>query len=638
MKSIAGNAVAGVLALAVVVMETLPAHGDPQKAPNQGCLGQTYNVTIERHQHISTKINELSVYSPTGSPELYNYDLSMRGTYVQELRDGKLQWVSRSILWSGQYWAEILGCYRLARSAGGHLELPATDGDLKTMSAADLSKLVWIIKPETKLGASCFLFAMGGSDPVQLPSPWPRATGDQLRYAHGAGQTFGYYSTVDRDGTRYSERVSATGSEQLSISAEPSEIDPNQPGTVTKQDKWVPADPDQPGSQLTITATCDGDALKGRQIGVRIDVEPRSGYHNHLGNSSNGTNYPRPRGKLAAGNKEPDCGASDTDISGPGARPGDSDNTPCIEVQTDENGKAKVKFKSPLTGSVDHPKKKGSGNYMSGIAGTYRITATDLQTTTVPASTEIQAKVKDANGQYLKLLKQSERLTGSGETTAHPRNLYGTGKDEKDTKGEEKDDVKVDPKDETLDAFRKFANAFYLYQKKHNEVLASHYCNQQPWAIVPLSLNDIALPDGGIFDLMEKQPAWGPSHFTHSKGGGGDFNRFTDKIFKPKKKKSDPDIPNTGIECGGTIANLQIWYTQVMVELGKDYGKWDCKDMGARSDETFIIGPGNCKDGDIPTGYSDFNIPPASYYLPPTFVGPPVPFYFPPLLHLHVED
>jgi len=599
MKSIAGNAVAGVLALAVVVMETLPAHGDPQKAPNQGCLGQTYNVTIERHQHISTKINELSVYSPTGSPELYNYDLSMRGTYVQELRDGKLQWVSRSILWSGQYWAEILGCYRLARSAGGHLELPATDGDLKTISAADLSKLVWIIKPETKLGASCFLFAIGGSDPVQLPSPWPRATGDQLRYAHGAGQTFGYYSTVDRDGTRYSERVSATGSEQLSISAEPSEIDPNQPGTVTKQDKWVPADPDQPGSQLTITATCDGDALKGRQIGVRIDVEPRSGYHNHLGNSINGTNYPRPRGKLADGNKEPDCGKSDTDISGPGARPGDSDNTPCIEVQTDENGKAKVKFKSPLTGSVDHPR-NGSGSYMSGIAGTYRVTATDLQTTTVPASIEIQAKVKDADGQYLKRAKFTTKLTGAGATSNHPENFYGTGG--KDGTGG------------TLGTFTKFAAAFYDYQDKHNKVLTSPYCKQKTWGFVALSLNDIALPDGGIFDLMQEKPAWGPGHFTHSKGGGGDFNRFRG------------DESKTGVECGGTIANLQIWYTQVVVEIGKDYGKWDCKDMGASSGP-FINAPGNCNDGDIPTGYEFY----------PLGVGPPQT-YFPPLLHLHVED
>jgi hypothetical protein len=613
MKSIAGNAVAGVLALAVVVIETLPAHGDPQKAPNQGCLGETYNVTIERHQHTNTKINELSVYSPTGSPEFYNYDLSMRGTFVHALRDGKLQWVSRSIDWSGEYSAEILGCYRLARSAGGHLELPATDGSLKSMSAADQAKLVWIIKPETKLGASCFLFAIGGSDPVQLPPPWPRATGDQLRYAHGAGQTFGYYSTVDRDGTRYSEWVEAKGTEQLSIKAEESEIDPNQPGTGTEKN-WVPANPDQPGSQLTITATCHGAPLEGRQIGVRIDVEPRNGYHNHLGNSIKGTEYPRPRGKLADGNREADCGASDTDIAGPDPRPGYSDNTSCIKVQTDENGKAKVKFKSPLTGSVDHPK-NDSGNYMSGIAGTYRITATDLQTTTVPANTEIQAKVKDADGQYLKRVKFTTKLTGAGATSDHPQNFYGTGG--KDGTGG------------TLGKFTKFAEAFNDYQKKHNEVLKSQYCNQQPWDIVPLSLNDIALPDGGIFDLMEEKPAWGPSHFTHSKGEGGDFNRFTDKFFKPKKKSDSTYIPNTVVECGGTIANLQIWYTQVMVELGKGFGKWDCKDMGASSG-TFTFGPGNCQDGDIPTGYG-------FYSLPTTFAGPPQ-FYFPPLLHLHVED
>jgi hypothetical protein len=129
-------------------------------------------------------------------------------------------------------------------------------------------------------------------------------------------------------------------------------------------------------------------------------------------------------------------------------------------------------------------------------------------------------------------------------------------------------------------------------------------------------LNDIALPDGGIFDLMQEKPAWGPGHFTHSKGGGGDFNRFTDSMLK------------TGIECGGTTANLQVWYTQVMVELGKIYGAWDCTDLGA-SKGPFITGPG-CNDGDIPTGYG-------FYSMPPTFAGPPQ-FYFPPLLHLHVED
>ncbi|MGC1650364.1 MAG: hypothetical protein WA741_31460 [Candidatus Sulfotelmatobacter sp.] len=577
------------MAAAVVLMGTVPAGGDPQTIPDQGCLGETFNVTVERHAHINTKINEMSLYSPTGTPEFYNYDLSIRGTYVRELRAGKLQWVSRTIDWSGQYSAEILGCYSLAREAGGHLELGPTDGGVDTISPAERGKMIWNIKPGKGLGGSCFLFAIGGSDPVQLPSPWPRATGDQLRYAHGAAQTEGYYSKVERDGTRYSEWVEAKGSEKLNISAEHTEIDPNQPGKGSASN-WVPTDPDEPGSQLTITATCDGAPLKDRQIGVRIDAEPRSGHHNHLGNNILGTEYPRPRGELSVENVEADCGKSDRDILGSVARPADSDNTPCITVKTDADGKAKVKFKSPLTGIVDHPR-NGSGNYMSGIAGTYRITATDVQTTAEPASTEILVKVRD-----LERAKFGTKLTGTGATSEHPDNFYGRGA--------------------TLSKFKEFAEKFYDYQDKHNKALTGQYCSKKTWDIAKLSLNDIALKDGGIFDLMEKHPAWGPPHYTHSIGGGGDFNRFTDSGLK------------TGIECGGTTANLQIWYLQVMVELGKDYGKWDCKDLGASSG-TFITEQG-CQDGDIPTGEGFYSIPPG-------FAGPPAA-YVPPLLHLHVED
>ena len=116
-----------------------------------------------------------------------------------------------------------------------------------------------------------------------------------------------------------------------------------------------------------------------------------------------------------------------------------------------------------------------------------------------------------------------------------------------------------------------------------------------------MSLNDIALPDGGIFDL---DSGWQPGHYTHNKGEGGDFNRFT-------------DISGTGKDCNSTCictsVNKRTWLLHTLLELGEAYGKWDCKDLG---------NPPGCATGE-----------------PPTSVGyiPAHPQY-PHRLHLHVQD
>jgi hypothetical protein len=534
-------------------------------------------VAIERHLHAKEYLTPAGGHMPSGFLDITDMDFTMKGTFVRELHDGKLRWSKRSIDWNGQHLDNMPACNMWSCNAGGHLELGETAGRVDTMTPAQQEQIIWHCKPEKHTG-NCFR-AMAGPPP-SLPFPDIRRELDKLRYAHGSDE--GYYSTVDRDGTRYSEMVEQRGNEKVSISAEPTEIVPN---PSCQDPSCKNPNPHEATSQLTITATCDGHSLKDRQIGVRIDVMPRSGYHNHVD-----AKHPRPRGKLV-GETEVDCGRSDTDALGFGPR-GDSDDTPCIQVKTDPNGVAKVKFKSPLTGSVDHTK-IGSGPYMIGIAGTYWISARDVQITTAPATTMILAKVKD-----LEQVKSGEKITVAGATSEHPEDFYGT--------------------KETLGKFTKLADKFREYQDKHNVALTGEYCKKKAWLpVVPVSMNDIALPDGGIFDLGKN---WQPSHYTHSKGGGGDFNRFGDSN-------------KTRTECGGTTANLQVWYMQVLVELGKDYGKWDCSDLGASGGYP-MFSPDACAVGEIPTGESTTPL------VMPGFQGPGAPtfLYFPPLLHLHVED
>jgi hypothetical protein len=81
------------------------------------------------------------------------------------------------------------------------------------------------------------------------------------------------------------------------------------------------------------------------------------------------------------------------------------------------------------------------------------------------------------------------------------------------------------------------------------------------------------------------------------------------------------------------------WYTQALLDLGKQYGHWDCADLAG----SFRLGPTQpvrkiydlssyaCTEGIIPRVGADMSP------LPPGYAGPPMS-YFPPNLHLHVED
>ena len=579
MKSIAKHAGLGVLALAFALLETVPAAADPQPAQNEGCLGETVHVTTERHVHTITTENPLGSYDPAGTKIIVDFDSRLRGTYVSELRNGKVRWVSRSIDWNVKSSGDTVGCTSGACEGSGHLELGATDGPANTMTDWQKSRMKMSCKGKST-GAACFgawpyWTTQQTSAPLQFPELRAR-TRDELRLGF-------FYVAVDPDGTRYSEWVEQRGNEKVSIMVDPVEIVPNQSGTGNAS-TWLPTNPDEATSQVTVTATCDGKALKDRKIALRIDVKPNSGHHIHV--------VGRPRGKLAPipptvavwqtttglVANEADCGVET------GMGPWNFEDTYCILVKTDENGKAKVKFKSPLTPNVDQTAK--GGPYRSGIAGDYKITAKDWQFTEVSADTVVHAKVGAVSANALQRANSNDNLELTGATDAHPDGLWGM--------------------HTTLDKFEQLAKSFHDAQVKHNNALKTGTPSFQEWIpIKKLSLNDIALMDGGIFDLGQN---WQGGHFTHSKGQGGDFNRFTE------------DEDKTAIDCDGSTANLQIWYLQTLVELGKNYGKWDCTDLGEDS-LLYNFSSEDCKAGNIPTGKH------SGYFI-----------YIPPKLHLHVDD
>lgn len=576
MKSITRRTAAGGLALALTLLVALPAAADPEAARNEGCLGETFHVSIEQHIHVSSRTSPAGQVLPLGGSYgalgITNMDLSVTGTFVRELRDGKLRWVSRIIDWKGESSGLVVGCNSRSCDAGGHLELGPWDGGAEAMSREQEDQMQWRCKPEKVFGI-CFPFT--ASHPTgRVPFPNIRGTRDTLRSGR-------YYMTVDKDGTRYSEWVEQRGNEQVSISAEPREIPPNK--GPNKQGK----PPDDPTSQLTVKATCNGVPLGKRRLGLRIDVMPRSGGHIHL--------EKRPRGNLVWKDKNIDCGVET------GALADSGEDTACITVETEANGEAKVKFESPLTGEDS----ARYGTYKIGIAGDYKITAKDAQITEVRAQTIVYAKV-----QGLQRATFDGNLTHSDPSPKHPEAFWGT-------KG-------------TLSAFTKLAEDFNKYQTLHNVALKG--CGKTGWPVQKLSMNDIALPTGGVFDWHQ---TWRPSHQTHNKGEGGDINHPW------------VDYDKTGVECGppsdprrdGDTVHLYDWYIQVLLDLAKKYGHWDCADLAG----SLRLGPTQpvrkiydlssyaCDKGEIPEVGEVINP------LPPGYAGPPNS-YFPPDLHLHVED
>ncbi len=342
--------------------------------------------------------------------------------------------------------------------------------------------------------------------------------------------------------------------------------------------QWV-GNHDEATSELTIKLTCDGVPMKDHEIGLRIDPQPYSGWHDHV--------KTRPRGKLTVGLNVSDCGQ---DTQQP-------DNKDCKTVRTDDNGEAKVKFEVPLTGAIDNA---SYGSYQSGVAGFYKITAKSRHITASGQLAEISADttVRASVDKLTRIEPDASLKVVRGGTAAHEEGSYATA------------GVKS--------AFASLAGDFANYQRLHN--LALTRCGKPEWPVAPLSTNDIALPDGGIFDWNIGKTPWRPSHQTHNKGEGGDFNRFgaaDSAIWK-----------NTGTECDGSTVILVEWYVQVLLDLAKKYGKWDCFDLGA-SGKNPLFSPKACAVGEIPEVGAVLSAPGAG-------AQGPIQIFFPPDLHLHV--
>jgi hypothetical protein len=222
MKSIAKHAGLVVLALGFALLESVPAAGDPQPAQNDGCLAERFHVTIVSHVHEKFRINAVSERDPNGSTkETWDYDLTLHGTYVRELRNGKLRWVSRTVDWSGKQSSWIEGCESSKYDADGHLDLGPTDDDVEKMTPEERGKLKWNLLSKTTGPASCFLFAGGCGYPLQFPNVI--AFGNKLRKCGDAASgpsCRNYYNNkdVDRCGTRYSETVEQTDKPWVHIS------------------------------------------------------------------------------------------------------------------------------------------------------------------------------------------------------------------------------------------------------------------------------------------------------------------------------------------------------------------------------------------------------------------------------------
>jgi hypothetical protein len=546
------------LGRAVLVLVILLGVADGGAAPKGSqCAAEIWHVWIDGHDHFRGSSSPAGGYNPAsgvGSPTSKDVNFRVHGRYVSKpTSDGRFVWTHRTIRWSGHSTFDVQGCHIIRCEAGGEGEFGPKEG--------------------------------GGRAPALTPDEAKLITDSVRCTTEKKGNCFGYfggglalpapeivsrdqvpYRKITPDGTRYSVVLETQGWPSLIMWAHPTHIPPNKGATKDKST-------DDPTSQIRVVASCDGKPLENEDLEFKVDVQPNSGGHNHI--------PARPRGKLNGVN----CGVET------GAPP---DDVPCIVgVKTDAKGHASVKFESPLTGVKQSA---GYGTYDIGIAGDYKITAKMTRYPDRRATATVFSGVE-----HLQPFPAAQGLTGdASNTTAHPHGSYAT--------------------TGTFEAFNGLARDFQEQQKLHNDSLVECVKLLSPaafsgplpdptWPVVTVDLNDVALPKGGIFDL-EKD--WKPSHYTHNKGEGGDMNRFG---AGDENAGLNPNL--TGRQCDGSSIPFQWWWGHLLLGLGENYGKWDCKDLQ-------VEGP-NC-EGPLPLT-SGTAIAPAG-----------VAWWFPHRLHLHVED
>lgn len=541
-------------ALALLLAMPLLAPREARADSKPPCAGEIWHVLIERHDHYMGRQTSAGNFDPPpgrGFPYAVHLDYRVHGRYVSRPGpDGKFVWTHRTIDWNAHLVNDLPQCRTVTCEASGERDLGPMDGGGTPpgITTAEEALITKSIQCTTKTTGNCFGYFAAN---LQLPFPEivPR---DKLPVR-----------TADEHGTRRSVWIEPLGDAHLEMWAHPPRIPANE---GPKKD----GDKDDPTAKITVVASCDGKPIVGENVEFRLNVEPNSGGHVHQG-------VPRPRGKLDGH----DCGF-DT-----GAAPQQQD--PCVPpVKTDATGHAKVKFALPLTGNAQST---GYGSYKIGIAGDYRISARLASYPDAQASAMVMTRDPG-----LQPFEPAPGLTGDSSNTArHPHGSFATAP--------------------TYDAFRRLGADFKDQQERHNaalvtcHALAPGYAGPIPdptWPVRTVDMNDIALTSGGIFDL---DGTWKPSHYTHNKGEGGDFNRFG----------AGQDGPNPNfarLDCDGSSVRLQWWWAHLLLGLGEKYGSWDCKDLGLQA--------------------------PCAAPAPITDATQPVPAgvntWFPHRLHLHVED
>jgi len=258
-----------------------------------------------------------------------------------------------------------------------------------------------------------------------------------------------------------------------------------------------------PDGQVTITvrAACGGVPIEGAEIALTVEPQPYSGGHIHTAK--------RPRGTLNG------------IVLGDGAG--------VLVVKTGGDGRASARFEPP--GKT--PKSRNIG-----IAGLYEIAAKAVHFPERVARLPVSVRFTD-----LEALPESPDAfydVSRNSAESHPHGISGTAG--------------------TIRAFKALAEDFYQAQLAHNDALKS--CGRAPWPLGKVSYNDIALPDGGLFDWKGN---WAPPHQTHGKGRGGDVNHFFATGTLPV--------------CDGASVPLDAWLTTVLLRLGTRYGQWDRSDF-----------------------------------------------------------
>jgi hypothetical protein len=334
--------------------------------------------------------------------------------------------------------------------------------------------------------------------------------------------------------------------EQVDLDADSTLLDPN---------PQVGADTNV--TNVRIRVTCEGVPVENAQVQINVEAQDKSGGHIHSDDN-------RPRGTIDGHVVTKDG----------------------IEKNTDAYGQVRIKYGSPLTGSPDPA---GYGTYNIGIAGTYKISA---ESKDVPGATAKLAILAKVDG-LIPLPTNSNYQLNRGDTGGHPAGSHGTAA--------------------TLSEFGNLANDFYQAQSDHNTELKNCTPQKTPWfngVPVSLSINDIALPDGGVFDLGSN---WKIGHQTHNRGEGGDFNKFKDIQWN--------GATAFGPECNGPPVKKRAWLLHTLLTLGQKYGKWDCSDLGS---------PDGCDVGEPPTSVGSIKFPNGQIETKSNT--------YPYRLHLHIQD